>query len=120
MEDHFGTELVESRRARERAAVAMENGPLVAIEVLASPAESAPAVEGPTDENPAAPSITVEDSAVRALPPESSFPSVQIAVPAHSAAPTPRWTPAFVAKVIAGGAAIAGLAATLGYFLGRC
>lgn len=47
--EHFGEELIEQRRARERAAQALEAGPITAISVI-EPAAEASVVEAPEEE----------------------------------------------------------------------
>jgi serine/threonine-protein kinase len=116
--DHFGTDIIAQRRARERAAAAVDQGPLVQISVVSFPPPADPL-------QVAEQSVPLhEQSAIRLRPPEeesaheappAQTPATRSNAPA-SPAPAPRpSTP--VGLIVASGLVIAAIAASVGWLL---
>ncbi len=94
--DHFGAEIIEGRRSRERAAAAFERGPLLKIEVVSFPETARPVLH---------------------VPPPTSATTERLQP--TSAAPPPRGGFPFAAKMTLAGLAIAAVAASAGWLLAR-
>ena len=117
--EHFGAEIIEQRRARERAAAAIEAGPLLKIEVVSFPKAPPPTVDEPLpvapspDPQPFEAAVTaIHDSPPVYSPTATASPAKKTAI----VAPPSRGMP-FGMRVTLAGLAIAVAAGSFGWLM---
>jgi serine/threonine-protein kinase len=119
LSDHFGREIVDARRARERAAAAIERGPVLRMDVLSFPPPPPRPPDAPTAPADAPPSSAATDSQL--APPPTAVEPVAPAPNAPALLPpvAPAGGSRFATLVALAGLGIAVVAASVGWLLAQ-